>query len=264
MTHSNNTKVARPMEVSPIVNLVLEIIIPFKENYKTLQDLLFKLQQIKNVNFSVTLVDDNSMNLDFSKNLKNVGGLKIIRLDEDQGFGFAVNEAVKQSKNEYFLVMHSDVYGLDLNTVRTLFLNLLDSRKDNVAAMSAMIDNPLPNECDYIKADGPIAEDYVVCHDKQFVPFICTAFYKDAFSRVGGFPSYKYCLFEDKLLCKKLKAFGYKVAYCPASFCRHYGGQTVRRLISKNPEALEAIKKNAEIFKKDSQILEDHLKKISH
>lgn len=264
MTNSNNTKIARPVGISPLADVVLEIIIPFKENYKSLQDLLLSLQEIKNVKFSVTLVDDHSKNLDFTRNLKDVHGLKIIRLDEDKGFGYAINEAVKQSKNEYFMVMHSDVYGLDLNTVRTLFKSLLDAEKDNVAVVSAMIDNPLPNDCAFLKADGPIAGTHVICDDNQFIPFICSAFHKGPFSKAGGFPPYPYCLFEDRLLCKKLKLFGYKLAYCPAAFCRHYGGATVKKLIGKNPEILKIIKNNNQLFKNDSGILDEHLKKISH
>jgi len=264
MTSSNNTKIARPVGLSPLADVVLEIIIPFKENYKSLKDLLFSLQEIKTVKFSVTLVDDNSMNLDFSKNFKDVHGLKVIRLNEDKGFGFAVNEAVKQSKNEYFLTMHSDVYGIDLNTVKSIFMSLLDAEKDKVAAISAMIDNPLPVDCSFLKADGPIAAPIVICEENQFIPFICTAFHKGPFSEVGGFPSYPYCLFEDRLLCKKLKLFGYKVGYSPSAFCRHYGGSTVKKLIAKNPEILKTIKNNNQLFKKDCSILDEHVKKISH
>jgi len=261
MTNSNNIKVARPLENNPLADYVVEVVIPYKENYKSLQDLLIKLNKTKNLKFAVTLVDDNSYNLDFHKNFENVYGLKIIRFDEDKGFGYAVNEAVKQSIHEIFIVMHSDVSDIDLNTLKNLLKGLLDSAKDNVAAISACVDIPLPKECDFLKADSAVNSDYILLNDNQFLPFICTAFHKTPFSKAGGFPSYPYCLFEDKLLCKKLRMFGYNLAYCPTSFCRHVGGQSVKKLIGRNNEVLEKLKNNKILFEKDLELLENYLAK---
>jgi GT2 family glycosyltransferase len=261
MKNSNNIKVARPLENNPLAEYVVEVIIPYKENYKRLQDLLIKLDKTRNINFLVTLVDDNSCNLDFHKNFENVHGLKIIRLDEDKGFGYAVNEAVKQSMHELFIVMHSDVSNIDLNTLKNLLKGLIASKKDNVAAIAACTDIPLPKECDFLKADHAVNSEYVLLNNNQFIPFICTAFHKTPFSKVGGFPTYPYCLFEDKLLCKKLKIFGYNLAYCPTSFCRHVGGESVKKLIGRNDKVLEKLKNNKILFQKDCEVLENYLAK---
>jgi GT2 family glycosyltransferase len=261
MTLSNNIKFNRSITMNSIMELTLEIIIPYKENYKCLIDLLVKLQEIKNIKFAVTLVDDNSENLDFHNNFKNVYGMKIIRFDQDKGFGFAVNEAVKQSVNDYFLVLHSDILDIDMNLLKNLFSSLLASVKDNVAAMSAMIDKPLPAECSFLQADSAQNRDYFICAENQFIPFICTIFHKIPFLKVGGFPTYPYCLFEDKLICAKYRLFGYNIAFCPSAFCRHIGGQTVKKLISKKSEILDLIKNNAKLFKKDLEVLKNYEKK---
>jgi len=56
-------------------------------------------------------------------------------------------------------------------------------------------------------------------------------------------------------------AFGYKIAYCPKAFCRHKGGETIKKLISKDKKILELIKNNKIAFQQDSKMLDEFLEK---
>lgn len=259
MIDSKFNKKALPIELDVLSNVIVEIIIPYKDNYKGVTDLLENLQLIKNLRFEITLVDDNSQNQDFFKNMKKLPGIKGIRLEQDSGFGFAVNEAVKQSNRDINCVLHSDVYGLEQSALRNLVLALIHGAQDNVALVSGVTDFPTPKECNFLKSTGAYNLKYQFIDKSQFVPMLFCAFSRSAFSKVGGLPTYPYCFFEDKLLSKKFMAFGYKVAYVPQAFCRHHGGQTIKKLVSKNKDILSKLKNNHSLYSKDAEILDNYL-----
>ena len=262
MIPSNPIKIARPLENDSLSEILIEILIPFKDNYKSVSDILLNLQNIKNINFVVTLIDDNSDNISFGENLKKLPGINFIRLNENRGFGFCINEAVKLSKNSIFVVMHSDVFNIETNSIKNLVKGLIEGKAENVAVVSGVFDNPLPKECGFLKFENPANLDLqIITNSNDFVPFIFAAFSKNAFAKAGGFPNYNYVLYEDKLLCKKLMAFGYKIAYCPKAFCRHKGGETIKKLISKDKKILELIKNNKIAFQQDSKMLDEFLEK---
>lgn len=264
MIPSSPIRKTRPLENDPLANLIVEILIPYKENYKSVSDVLLNLQNIANVNFYVTLIDDNSENISFGENLKKLPGINLIRFNENKGFGFCINEAVKQSKNSVFLVLHSDVTNIEINAVRNLVMALIEGKNENVALVSGVFDNPLPKECDYLKFESPSNSSLeIIKNNNHFIPFIFAAFSKNAFAKVGGFPNYDYVLYEDKLLCKKLMAFGYKIAFCPKAFCRHKGGETIKKLISKDKSILQSLKNNKILFENDSKILNEYLQKTT-
>jgi len=256
---------ARPMTNNPLADIAIDIIIPFKDHTAGVSALLEEIYKFRGVRYRVHLVDDNSRNKNFALQYKDVPWIKIHQFDEDKGFGFAVNHAVKGTENNINLVLHSDVYALPLNFMKDMVLGLTYARPDKVSLISAQIDNPVPKTCSYLLPMTGITNNdpyYTVLEDPEhFVPFTCVAFYKNEYSKAGGLPPYPYCWFEDRLLSDKLRAFGYNVAVSNRVMVRHEGSATITKLLQKNPEVKNVLKNNKKTFDQDHDVLLNYLKK---
>lgn len=262
-------KSKEPLKARPITNnvfseLPLQVVIPFKNNHVDVSKLLDEIYAIKNVRLSITLVDDNSSNPVFIKQYEHIPFVSCHRFDEDKGFGYCVNHAVKNGKPNIVFVMHSDVYALPKNIFRDLALALHYGVKDKVAMVSAMVDKPMPKSCKelIINPNADTDKYYELLQSDAFSPLICTAFSKTAFAKVGGLPSYPYCWYEDKLLNEKFRAFGYNVGISTRVTVRHHGGKTISELLQKKPAIAEIIKSNKTRYLSESELLKAAAEKI--
>jgi GT2 family glycosyltransferase len=252
---------AKPLTTDVLRDIVVNIIIPFKENYGAVQNILESIELIRNFRFVVTLVDDNSQNGHFLDTIKKLPGVNTHRFEEDMGFGYCVNHAIKNSEHNICVIMHSDVYDFEANAIRNLVTALIDGKKENICMVSSTTDMVMPKECSFISRSKGADEPYILIGENEFLPFHCCALSKLAFGKIGGFPVYKYCWFEDKLFAMKAHAFGYKMAYAPRSFVRHRGGETIKQLIKSNSKIVEFLKINRSKFDEESKIILDYLKK---
>lgn len=259
-TTSRYDKKAKPVQNNPLSDLIIQFVIPYKENYEGMINLLERLLLINNLNFEIFIVDDNSANEKFYTDMLTLPGVTGHRFTEDKGFGYCVNYAVNQTTRNIVIVLHSDVFDFEPKAFKNLVLGLISGKNDRVALVSSVIDNPMPSDCKTVKGNQSTNEQLKIISNKEFVPLICAAFSKSAFLKCGGLPNYPYCWFEDKLFCKKLFAYGYQVGVVPSSFVRHRGGQSIQRILNKNPKALEKIKGNIQSFNRDSKMLDEFLK----
>lgn len=263
-----NTKIekkinARPLSVNQFKDLPLHIIIPFKNNHHDVGKLLDEIYNIRNVTYSIGLVDDNSENKNFIKQYQQVPFIRTYQFEEDKGFGYCVNHAVKNCKSDIVFVMHSDVYNLPKNIFRDLTYALHYGKKDKLACVSAMVDNPMPKSCSYLKYDPQSDKEsyYRVLEGENFLPFVCCAFSKNAFGMAGGFPAYPLCWFEDKLLSEKFRAFGYNIGVSTRVSVRHHGAKTINELLKKNPQIAEILKSNKTRYLAESEMIKEALQK---
>lgn len=250
---SRYNKKAKPIENNPLADIVVQFVVPYKENYAGLVGLLEKLLLINNLNFEIFVVDDNSDNEKFFTDILKLPGVTGHRFTEDKGFGYCVNFAVHQSPRNIIIVLHSDVSDFETRTFKNLVLSLIAGKEDNVAMVSSVVDNPMPADCRIIKAANSVNQNYKLIEKKEFVPMISVALSKSVFVKVGGLPNYEYCWFEDRLFCKKLQSQGYNIAIAPSSLVRHLGGQSIKRLLDKNPKLIQTIKANYKRYEVDSQ-----------
>jgi len=257
----NSITNARPITNNPYSQVAIDIIIPFKEDYIGVSDLINSINANRGINKNVILVDDNSHNKTFCNQYKNVPWINVLQLNEDKGFGYCVNHAVKESKSDICFVLHSDVSYLPINFFKEMIYLLTTGSKEKLALLSARVDKVSPKSCNWIlQTDPPSSEKtYTILENEDWVPLICCAFSKNAFSKAGGLATYPYCWFEDKLLCEKLRAFGYNLGVANSVNVRHKGGVTVTKLLNKNPKILEILKKNKSLYENDSMALKNYL-----
>jgi hypothetical protein len=248
---------ARPLAINDFANSPIHIIIPFKENHFDVGRLLDEIYLIRNVTYSISLVDDNSSNPSFLQQYKTIPFINCHRFDEDKGFGYCVNHAVKNNKADINFVLHSDVYNLPRNIFRDMSYALHYGREEKLACVSAMIDKPVPKSCTYLQIDQDADTDnyYKLMPEDGFLPFICVAFSKSAYGIAGGLATYPYCWFEDKLLAEKFRAFGYKMGISTRVQIRHHGSKTVNLLLSKDPEIAQTLKENKKKYESESELI---------
>jgi GT2 family glycosyltransferase len=241
----------RPVASNVLSDIVIQFILPYKENYAGVISLLEKILAIKNINFEIMIVDDNSKNKTFFDEMNKLNGVSGFRFDEDKGFGYCVNFAVNKTERNICIVLHSDINHFETNTFKNLVLGLISGKNEKVALVSSVMDNPMPKECAWIKQNEAISSGLKILSNEHFVPFISAAFSKSVFLKVGGMPQYPYCWFEDKVFCKKLYAFGYKAGVVQNSFIRHEGSVSLKQIINRNPQVLQTIKKNKNLHDKE-------------
>ena len=257
----NSVTNARPITDNPFSQVSVDVIIPFKEDYIGVSDLVNSIHSNRGINKTVVLVDDNSSNKSFCNQYSNVPWIKVIQMHEDKGFGFCVNQAVKESQSDICFVLHSDIHAVPINFLKEMIYLLTSGSKDKLALLSARLDKVAPKSCTWLfQTDSSVPDrTYDLLEEDQWVPFTCCAFSKSAFSKAGGLAMYPYCWFEDKLLSEKLKAFGYKLGVANSVSVRHRGGVTITKLINKNPKILEIMKKNKDIYESDYLQLKNYL-----
>ena len=265
MKGDNKVVKARPLTNNPLADVAIDIIIPFKDHTAGVSGLLEEIYKFKGIMYRVHLVDDNSRSKSFIWQYQNIPWIKVHQFEEDKGFAYCVNHAVKGTENEINIVLHSDVHNLPLNFMKDMVLGLYQARKDKVSLLSAQTDNPMPKSCSYLQPEIGIVDSdpyyRILPESEQFLPLICAAFFKSEYGKVGGLPAYPYCWFEDRLLSDKLSAFGFNLSVSNRVTVRHTGSVTVSKLLQRQPEIKEFLKANKKSFDNDHAVLQNYLSK---
>ncbi len=259
MQSQTNKKIlqTRPIQNNVFTAMTVDVIIPIKNNHAQVVSLLDELINLKNVQMLVTLIDDNSESKTFLDQFKNVPWIQTHRFEEDKGFGYCVNHAVKMTKNDINFVLHSDVHTISRNAFQDMVKALIAGKEERLALVSAQTDNTVSKSLKFLQRNNASVtnEPYVLCDESQYVPLIFAAFSKAAFSKVGGLPTYPYCFFEDRLLCEKLRAFNYNCGYTDRVFVRHHGSKSVNYILNKNKKIKDILAENKKRYLEDSELL---------
>ena len=255
--------VARPIKDNPFESISIDIILPFKDNHAQVYNLINEIYQIRNVRLKLILIDDNSDSAKFIEQFDNLPWIVSHRFTENKGFGYCVNHGVKLAQSDFCFVIHSDIYSLPKNIFKDMVLGLDAGKNDRLAMISAVLDKPVPKTCNYMCKNSTMDPEayYSLLEPDQFMPLICVAFSKQAFSKVGGLPTYPLCFFEDKLLAEKLNLFNYRFGLCNRVFVRHRGSETINFMLKKNPNLKSVLEQNKKRYTDDIQIIQSAIQK---
>lgn len=143
------THTSRPVERLSF-NSRIDIIIPFHGKYDHVVRLVESLMRYTFSNLcQICLVDDCSPNSEFLLSLSkvpkraNTHRIKCVRLDEQRGFGGALQAGYEQTENPWTLFIHSDCVVEDVNWLRPLGECLLRHKEDGVRLVCPRTNNPL-------------------------------------------------------------------------------------------------------------------------
>jgi GT2 family glycosyltransferase len=173
--------------------------------------------------------------------------VKIIVLEKNYGFAEGYNEALKQVKSDYYILLNSDVE-VTTNWIDPLFEMMEKNRV--IAACQPKVLNYYNKEMfEYAGAAGgwidylgyPFARGRVFDHcetdfgqyDKEEAIFWASGaalFVRaEAFHEMNGFDNYFFAHMEEIDLCWRFQLAGYQVFACPGSVVYHVGGATLAK-----------------------------------
>lgn len=240
--------------------MVLSIIVVSWNTKDLLRKCLSSVEKFAPEGCEVLVVDNGSGDGSSEMVKKNFPKVKLIENKENLGFARANNQAAREAKGEYLLILNSDT-----KVTRGAIGELLDCCKE-VSACGPKLINPngttqhfgfyrrLPS---LVQALLFYTDLYRVSIKSKFLTrrfyetdldnkakeveqipgaalMICTKVFK----KLGGFDEgYPFWL-EDVDLCFKLRQGGYKMSYCPEARVIHIGGASVE--LWKNKASREA------------------------
>ena len=202
-------------------------------------------------NFDVIVADNFSADdsIDFVE--KNYPAVRIIRLAHNWGFAKGYNEALKQVKADYFVILNSDVE-VTANWLEPL-IELLENDPSIAACQPKILSWHDKKMFEYAGAAGGWIDKYGYPFCKGRVFEICeedhgqydqaepifwasgaSLFIRSSvFDEMKGFDEYFFAHQEEIDLCWRIQLAGYKIYSCPSAIVYHVGGGTLQRGNSK-------------------------------
>jgi GT2 family glycosyltransferase len=245
----------------------VDIIIPYHNQYDRVSRLLKSIWHgTRSNDYQITLVDDGSGNTDFTDQLEKakIPRLNFVRIQERQGFGTALQEGFKNTKNPYVVFLHSDCVVEDINWLLAMGETYERLRTQGVKLVSARLNNPTGGDpCvrgsrsnktkDIILTPKSAAE---IIDKDMYVPLVATLCHRDLFSYVGGFiKNYPTGWYEDLEFACRMHAKGMKQAISGQSYVYHEGGVTFDAVFKQHPEVKQVVEENFHRATKDIQRL---------
>lgn len=207
-----------------------------------LETLLPDLLRLSYPNYSIYIIDNNSSDDSVSFINANFPSVKTILLDDNYGFATGYNKGLWGLKEDYYLVMNSDVE-VEPTFIEPLVAMMQD---DNLIAVVQPKIRSLQNKkmFEHAGAAGGMIDvlGYPFCRGRIFdtveedvgqyddaIPVFwasgtCCLIRKKAYWQVGGMYGYYFMHMEEIDLCWRLQTAGWKIFYCPQSLIYHLGG----------------------------------------
>lgn len=216
--------------------MMISVIIPNYNNVHYLYDCVNSLLIQTYKNFEVIIVDNGSTDesIEVLKTLKsNCRNLRVIELDKNYGFAFAVNRGIEISKGEYVVLINNDTL-LDRDFLFHL-VTFLKEKENVFSCSSKMIQfydrKKIDDAGDYYTIFGwqyKRGNNFPVRRYSKPYEIISScgggAIYdKKILLEIGCFDEDFFAYLEDVDLGLRAVIRGYKNLYCPAAKILHVG-----------------------------------------
>lgn len=219
------------------LSLRSSIVIPNFNGLSYLSDCLNSLKHELDLKLDEVLLVDNAStdnSIGFVK--ENFPFVKIISLNENYGFSYAVNEGIKESTGEFVVLLNNDTQVC--NGWLESLIKCIENDPSIFAVSSKMIRMNEKEKIDdagdgltllgwaYKHGDGK----HVDCYNYQKEVFSACAgaaiYRKDIFKQIGVFDTNFFAYLEDVDISYRAKVYGYKNMYCPSAKVYHVGSAT--------------------------------------
>ncbi|HKI88543.1 MAG TPA: glycosyltransferase family 2 protein [Draconibacterium sp.] len=196
-------------------------------------------------NVEVFVADNGSTDNSIDYLSEKYPGVKRIELKKNLGFAEGYNQALKQVKADYFVLLNSDVevtpHWIDK------CMQLFETNEKIAAIQPKILSFEKPHLFEYAGAAGGFIDKfgYPFCRGRilnqiesdvsqynQATPIFwssgaCMFLKAEAFRKVGGLDGDFWAHMEEIDLCWRLKSRGYEIWYQPESVVFHLGGGTL-------------------------------------
>ncbi len=174
--------------------------------------------------------------------------VKLIELKENYGFAKGYNEALKQVKADYFVLLNSDVE-VTPNWIEPI-INLMQADKTIAAAQPKILAYNIKDEFEYAGACGGFIDKYgyPFCRGRIFDTLekdntqynqpieifwatgACMFVRANVFNDLKGFDGFYFAHMEEIDLCWRIRNQQHKIMVVPQSLVYHVGGGTLNKL----------------------------------
>ncbi len=209
----------------------VSIVIPNWNGEKLLPTCLESLFKLDHKDIEVIVVDNNSHDDSVRLINKNFPQTKVIKLDENTGFSYAVNQGIKISSGNLICLLNNDT-----EVQPDWLTNLVDtfSLDSNIGIVTSKLINfynrtlvdaagDKMNIVGQAKSRG--YQEDIKLWDRGGYVFSATGgasiYKREVFDNVGLFEETYYMYFEDADLCYRAQKAGFKVYYQPTSIVYH-------------------------------------------
>jgi GT2 family glycosyltransferase len=212
---------------------------------KFLEALLPDLHQLTYPNYTIYVIDNKSSDDSVAYIRSFHPTVQLIELDGNYGFAGGYNKGFSSIKDDYYLMINSDV------EVPPSFIEplvALMERDSNIACCQPkLLSLTDPSMLEHGGAAGGMMDflGYPLCRGRIFDAFekdhgqydqeteifwasgACCLVRRDAYWKVNGMYDFFFMHSEEIDLCWRLITEGYKIMYCPNSKIYHLGGGTL-------------------------------------
>lgn len=220
-------------------------------NYNTADQVMTSVESVrrhtKGIDYEIIVADNNSKNDENLQKLIDDETIKIVKLDDNYGFGKANNAGVKECTGEYIFLLNPDTICHD-NSIKKLLDCLKADQTIGVISPNLINAESKPTHSFRRAGDGILTElnfalfglpykilygsDFEFNHsDKQLeVAYSCGAammMKKDIFEKVDGFDDTFFMYYEDQDLCNRIKKTGLRIVNEPKAIIQHLEGTSI-------------------------------------
>lgn len=236
-------------------------------NYNTADQVMTSVESVrrhtKDIDYEIIVADNNSMDDKDLQKLINDEAIKVVKLDDNYGFGKANNAGVKESSGKYVFLLNPDTICHD-NSIEKLLDCLKADQTIGVIGPNLINAETKPTHSFRRAGDGIITElnfalfgiPYKILYGSDFeynhsnkqleVAYSCGAammMKKETFDKVGGFDETFFMYYEDQDLCNRIKKTGLKIVNEPSAIIQHLEGTSIS-LNSKREKFIIQSRKN--------------------
>lgn len=198
-------------------------------------------------NLEVVVADNGSTDNSVSFLRNTYPAIRIICFKKNFGFAKGYNEALKQVKADYYVILNSDVE-VQSNWLAPM-VELLESNKSIAVCQPKILSYTNKKMFEYAGAAGgwldkygyPFAKGRIfdICEEDKGQYDQCEPIFwasgaalfirSSVFHEVKGFDEYFFAHQEEIDMCWRIQLAGYKIYSCPAAIVYHVGGGTLPR-----------------------------------
>ena len=213
----------------------ISIIIPVYNNHKTTISCLKSIQENTEpeLAYEVIIADDCS-NDETQKFTKN-HSLKIVRTEKNLGFLGNCNNAAKEAKGEFIVLLNNDT-NVQKNWLSLLYKEIVDSEEIGVVGPRFLYPDGRLQEAggiifsdasgwNYGRLDNPNKPEYLFSRNVDYISGACLMFRSSDWRALKGFDTrFSPAYYEDTDFCFAIRQRDLTIRYVPSSRVVHFEG----------------------------------------